>query len=361
MGVPMRICATVGFHHPQTMASQTVSDNQLADWRDRARRFEQALKSAVVGQDRAIHLITLAVFARGHVLLEGDVGVGKTTLLRAVARAIGGAYERIEGTVDLMPTDLVYYTYIGEDGRPRVDAGPILKHGAHLATFFFNEINRARPQVHSLLLRIMAERSVNAFNREYHFPHLQVFADRNRIEKEETFEISSAARDRFLMEIQIETPSDVSVQTDLMFNTRFHDGDALISEVPEAVMPYTELNGIGELIQDAIGSSPALQDYAARLWSALRRPAEAGIRIEGINTSRLVEAGASPRGMSLMLRAARVEAWLQGRTQMFPEDLHGALQETVAHRVFLYSNYEMKRAEIVGALLDACRAQIAAP
>lgn len=338
-----------------------MSENLLADWRDRANTFEQALKTAVVGQDRAIHLITLAVFARGHVLLEGDVGVGKTTLLRAVARAIGGAYERIEGTVDLMPTDLVYYTYIGEDGRPRVDAGPVLKHGAHLSTFFFNEINRARPQVHSLLLRIMAERSINAFNREHCFPHLQVFADRNRIEKEETFEISSAARDRFLMEIQIETPDEVGIQADLMFNTRFHDGDALISAVPEAVMPYTELDTIAKLIQQSVGASPTLQDYAVRLWSALRRPAEAGIRIEGVDSSRLVEAGASPRGMSLMLRAARVEAWRQGRTQLMPEDLHGVLRETVAHRVFLYPNYEMKRAEIVGALLDACRAQIAAP
>jgi MoxR-like ATPase len=343
------------------MAEETVSENLLADWRDRAGTFEQALKNAVVGQDRAIHLITLAVFARGHVLLEGDVGVGKTTLLRAVARAVGGAYERIEGTVDLMPTDLVYYTFIGEDGRPRVDAGPILKHGAHLSTFFFNEINRARPQVHSLLLRIMAERSVNAFNREYQFPHLQVFADRNRIEKEETFEISSAARDRFLMEIQIETPSDAAIQADLMFNTRFHDGDTLIAQVPEAVLPYTELNGIARLIQESVSASQTLQDYAVRLWGALRRPAEAGIRIEGVDTRRLVEAGASPRGMSLMLRAARVEAWLQGRTQLIPEDLHGALRETVAHRIFLYPNHEMKRAEMVGALLDACRAQIAAP
>ncbi len=338
-----------------------MSDTQLADWRERASIFEQALRTAVVGQDRAIHLITLAVFARGHVLLEGDVGVGKTTLLRAVARAIGGAYERIEGTVDLMPTDLIYYTYIGEDGRPRVDAGPVLKHGAHLSTFFFNEINRARPQVHSLLLRIMAERSVNAFNREYQFPHLQVFADRNRIEKEETFEISSAARDRFLMEIQIETPSDATIQADLMFNTRFHDGDALISQVPEAVLPYTELNDIARQIQDAVSASPALRDYAVRLWQALRRPGDAGITIDGVDTHRLVEAGASPRGMSLLLRAARVEAWLAGRDHLIPEDLQNILRETVAHRIFLYPNHELRRAQMIDTLLAACRAQVAAP
>ena len=92
-----------------------LNDALLADWRDKALRLEAEVRHAVVGQDRAIRLINIAVFARGHVLLEGDVGVGKTTLLRAVARAIGGAYERIEGTIDLMPNDLVYHTYISEE------------------------------------------------------------------------------------------------------------------------------------------------------------------------------------------------------------------------------------------------------
>lgn len=96
-------------------------DAMLTDWRDAAARFEREIAKAVVGQDRAIRLLTIAIFARGHVMLEGDVGVGKTTLLRAVARGLGGAYERVEGTVDMMPTDLIYHTYLGEDGRPRVE------------------------------------------------------------------------------------------------------------------------------------------------------------------------------------------------------------------------------------------------
>ena len=82
-----------------------------------------------------------------------------------------------------MPSDLVCYTYLTRDGQPRVEAGPLLRHGSDLS-IFFNEINRARPQVHSLMLRAMAERSVNAFNAEHRFPHLQVFADRNRVERE---------------------------------------------------------------------------------------------------------------------------------------------------------------------------------
>ncbi|MDH5340648.1 MAG: MoxR family ATPase, partial [Rubrivivax sp.] len=172
-------------------------DAQLQDWRERALALEREVGRAVVGQQRVIRLVNTAVFARGHVLLQGDVGVGKTTLLRAFAQVLGGHFSRTEGTIDLMPGDLVYYTYISAEGRPAVDPGPLIRHGEDLAIFFFNEINRARPQVHSLLLRVMAERSVWAFNREFRFPHLLVFADRNRVEREETFEISSAARDRF--------------------------------------------------------------------------------------------------------------------------------------------------------------------
>ncbi|MFX5245087.1 AAA family ATPase, partial [Acinetobacter baumannii] len=93
-------------------------------WRVRALDFERQLNAVLVGMPRPVRLMTIAVFARGHVQLEGDVGVGKTTLLKAVARGIGGAYQRIEGTVDLMPGDLVYHTYVGDDGRPRVEPGP---------------------------------------------------------------------------------------------------------------------------------------------------------------------------------------------------------------------------------------------
>jgi MoxR-like ATPase len=245
-----------------------TSSETLEDWRSLALKLEAEVKKVMIGQERAIRLLNIAVFARGHVLLEGDVGVGKTTLLQSIARAIGGAYQRIEGTIDLMPSDLVYYTYISEDGKPRVAPGPLLKHGDSLATFFFNEVNRARPQMHSLLLRVMAERSVTAFNREYSFPHLQVFADRNRVEKEETFEIPSAARDRFLMEVLIEAPDDPALQRQLMFDPRFHDSGSLIEQIDRGVVQYTELNTIARLIQRHIHATETLQDYALKLCRA---------------------------------------------------------------------------------------------
>ncbi|MDO9141915.1 MAG: AAA family ATPase, partial [Methylobacter sp.] len=86
------------------------TDTQLSDWREQALQFEQQINQTVIGLQPAVRHIVLAVFARGHVLLEGNVGVGKTTLLRAVTQGLGGDYQRIEGTIDLMPADLIYYT-----------------------------------------------------------------------------------------------------------------------------------------------------------------------------------------------------------------------------------------------------------
>ena len=335
--------------------------NEIESWRDRALRLEASANRIMVGQERAVRLLLIATFARGHVLLEGDVGVGKTTLLQTLARGIGGAFERIEGTVDLMPSDLLYYTYLTRDGQPRVESGPLLKHGPDLSIFFFNEINRARPQVHSLMLRAMAERSANAFNVEHHFPHLQVFADRNRIEREETFEIPAAVRDRFLMEITVEMPGDPVLLRALMADTRYHDAAALIGEMEPGTVPFRELNEAAARIQASVRTSETLLRYALDLCAATRNPVELGIEIEGVDTERLVQAGTSPRGMSMLLRAARVSAWLAGRSEVVPEDLHTVFEPAVAHRVFFTPIYEMRRSEISARFMAGILEAVASP
>ncbi|HSE12180.1 MAG TPA: AAA family ATPase, partial [Rudaea sp.] len=240
-------------------------DGELQDWRTRALEFERALNGCVLGLAPAVRLLLIAILARGHVLLEGNVGVGKTTLLRAAARGLGGAYERVEGTIDLMPQDLVYHTFIDRDGKPRVDPGPLIAHGAALSVFFFNEINRARPQVHSLLLRAMAERSVTAFNAEHRFPYLQVFADRNRVEKEETYELPGAARDRFLMEIEIAPEGAASIHRELMFDARFHDVDALIATVPSGLLDHQTLPAVAMRIQAGVRTGAAVEEFVDHL------------------------------------------------------------------------------------------------
>lgn len=333
----------------------------LNEWRERALAFEQATNQVVLGLEQQVRALTIAIFSRGHVLLEGDVGVGKTTLLKAASRLLGGAYQRIEGAIDLMPGDFLYHAYIDEKGQPAVAPGPLLRHDNELAVFFFNEINRARPQAHSLLLRLMAERSVNAFNRDYAFPHLTVFADRNRLEREETFELPAAARDRFFMEISVNAPEDRALQRDLMFNTRFHDADALINTLESGLVPYDQLNAVAEQVQASVRAELALQDYAVNLWQALRHPERIGVEIEDVDVSRLVAGGASPRGMAMLMRAARTRAWLEGRGFLTPDDIRAVFSATVGHRVFFNAAYELRRDEIAPALLAGVLNHIPAP
>ena len=337
------------------------TSEQLEDWRQRALQVEAEVAKAVVGQAGTVRLINVALFARGHVLLEGDVGVGKTTILRAFARAVGGDFERVEGTVDLMPGDLVYHTYVDASGKPRIEPGPLLRHGERLVTFFFNEINRARPQVQSLLLRAMAERTVSAFNQEYRFPCMTVFADRNRVEKEETFELASAARDRFMLELRMPTPSDPQVRRALVFDPGFHDVDVLLERVSPGVLPWQELNDIGAAIQLSVRASETLERYVMDLWDASQSPQQFDVRIDGVDMDKLILAGASPRGMMALMRAARVVAWLSGRNHVMPDDIRDIVAPALRHRVFFTPVYELRRTQIADALVAQILEKVPTP
>ena len=333
----------------------------LADAWPQAEALESEVKKAIIGQDGVVRLLTIAVFARGHALLEGSVGVGKTTLLRAVSRALGGESERIEGTIDLMPADLIYYTYLDDAGKPAVSPGPLLGKGARLATFFFNEINRARPQVHSLLLRVMGERSVKAFNRDYVFPYLQVYADRNRVEREETFELPAAARDRFMLEIEVQSPTEPDVLDELAFNPRFHEVDSLLETIQPGVFQLEKINRVGAAIQAGITASPTLRTYLRELWQAANEPETFGIRLPDVDAGLLLEAGPSPRAMSQLVRAARVRAWLARRDHVHPEDIQAVFPHAMRHRLFFKPVYEYRRAELAPLLIDRILGTVSAP
>jgi len=305
-----------------------TSEQQLQDWRERALQVEEEVSKAIIGQHDTVRMINVALFARGHVLLEGDVGVGKTTVLRAFSRAVGGDFERVEGTVDLMPGDLIYHTYVDADGKPRIEPGPLLRHGERLTTFFFNEINRARPQVQSLLLRAMAEHTVFAFNREFRFPHMTVFADRNRVEKEETFELAAAARDRFMFELRMPTPIAAATRRALVFDPGFHDVDQLLERVAPAILPWNELNEIGAAIQASVTASEALVQYVMDLWDATQMP---------------------------------VVAWLDGRRHLVPDDVQAVAPSVLSHRIFFTPVYELRHAELADELVSQILEKVATP
>ncbi|WP_286294151.1 AAA family ATPase [Methylomarinovum tepidoasis] len=341
------------------MVNQT--QRNLENWRQQASALENALGQAILGQAAVIHQLTVAVFARGHVLLEGSVGIGKTTTLRALARLLGGPYQRIEGTVDLLPADLVYHTYLDSSGTPRVEPGPLLEHGEALSVFFFNEINRARPQVHALLLRVMAERQVRAFEREYRFPHLLVFADRNRVEREETFDLPAAARDRFFMEINMKMPEDEQSRDRLAFEPRFYDPDGLVAALPEGVFDYRELGRVAASIQEQVTVTPALRKYVLDLWRASEDPGRFGITLPEVEMENLILAGASPRGIASLVRAARVRAWLAGRGAVSPEDVRTVFPTVMGHRIFLQPVYEAQRDWWIPQLLTAILDQVVTP
>lgn len=333
----------------------------LERWRECAFDLEAGVAQAVVGQTRAIRLTTMALLAGGHVLFEGNVGVGKTTLLRAFARAIGGGFERIEGTVDMMPSDLIYHAYIDADGRPRIEPGPLLHHGADLAVFFFNEINRARPQVQSVLLRVMAERSVRAFNRDNALPFVSVFADRNRVEREETFELAVAARDRFMIEVSIDAPTDDDLRWQLISEPQFHDADLLLDRVPHGLLDFRSLREGAQVIQRSVRASDSLRRYALALWDVVSRPGAHGVTVDGADIGRLLLAGPSPRGLSMLMRMARVGAWLSGRDYLTPEDLRDPWPEVMTHRLALDPVFELRRTELVPRLLERVLDRVAAP
>jgi MoxR-like ATPase len=207
----------------------------------------------------------------------------------------------------------------------------------------------------------MAEKTLSAFNKEFKFPHLVVFADRNQVEKEETFEIPSAARDRFTMEIPIGIPQDDTIMTNLIFDTRFHDADKLIEKAKENLLKFNKLNDVSEAIQNNIDATKKLETYALNLWKASSHPEVYNIKISGVDVNRLIISGASPRGISMMLKCARVNAWLNNRSSVLPEDIHAVFHETIAHRLVFNPVYDLRRTEIARELTHEMLTKVSAP
>ena len=323
------------------------SGSKIQEWRSYAESIQLDANKIILGQEKAIRLIVISLFARGHVLLEGGVGVGKTTLLQIITKLIGGEYERVEGTVDLMPNDIIYHASISDKGKPSISNGPLLKKGEDLSIFFFNEINRARPQVHSLLLRAMAEKSVSAFNKDVYLPNMVVFADRNQVEKNETFELPAAARDRFMMEISIQAPKNKELRDSIIFDSKFQDTSKLVEDIPVPKFDCKELNALSNDIQNTIQASEHIKIYVENLWLATENPKKFNISIKEVDMDDFIVAGSSPRGMIMLIKAAKVNAWLNKRSYIEPNDINEIFHEVMAHRLVINRIYENNRIELL--------------
>lgn len=346
-----------------------MSNLELEKITEKSKMLENEIRKVFLGNPRVVELITIAVLTRGHIILEGNPGVGKTALLLALAKTISGKYERISGTPDLLPYDFLRIAYI-EDGKVKESPGPLIKHGDQLAIFFMNEINRVQPKTQSALLEAMEERSVTTPDGKlYYLPHLIVVADRNKLEKEETFELPHAQRDRFFMEIEIPY-TDKESEKEIARNPKFRDIKKKSSEV-NAIFTLEELKNIEEWIQANIIVSDELIEYIANIAQATRKPSEFDIKPadiglalsedEDFHIDDIIAAGISTRGIQLITMAAKTNAALRKSMYVEPEDIKNIIFSVACHRVFLAAHHEKRRSGLAKSLIEAILKKIPTP
>jgi MoxR-like ATPase len=151
------------------------------------------------------------------------------------------------------------------------------------------------------------------------------------------------------------------VRRALVFDAAFHDVDRLLARLSPGIVPWEQLNQVGAAIQDSVQSSATIERYVLDIWQATETPQSFGIALDGVDMDRLILAGASPRGMSALLRAARVVAWLANRSHLLPEDIHAVLMPALGHRVFFTPIYELRRQEFSEALITQIMNRLAVP
>src|SRR3954449_11050800 len=285
--------------------------------------LEQALyqvKKTIVGQDRLLERMFVALLARGHLLVEGVPGLAKTMAVKSLAEAIGGQFQRIQFTPDLVPADIVgTRIYNQRDGEFHVSLGPVF---ANL--LLADEINRAPAKVQSSLLEVMQERQVTIGRETFPAPDpFLVMATQNPIESEGTYALPGAQVDRFMLKVLVgyPTPSEEFVIVERMTSVR---------EVPAEVLDLDQLRGY-QRDTEAVYVDPGVIEYAVRLASATRDPAAVGLP----HLQRYLSFGASPRASINMILGAKALAFLRGRDYALPVDVRDLARDVLRHRVVL--------------------------
>ncbi|MER7441111.1 AAA family ATPase [Micromonospora avicenniae] len=288
-----------------------------------AAELEQTLsevKRVIVGQDRLVERLLVALLADGHCLLEGVPGVAKTLAAQTLATVVGGTFSRIQFTPDLVPSDIVG-TRIYRASRETFDIelGPVM---ANLV--LADEINRAPAKVQSALLEAMAERQVSIGGRSHPVPSpFLVLATQNPIESEGVYQLPEAQRDRFLLKIVVDYPSDADelailyrMSTDRPKARRVLDPERLRRMQRHAERVFVH---------------HAVAEYVVRLILATRDPGRFGLT----EIEPMLAYGASPRATLGLVAAARAQALLRGREYVLPDDVRELASDVLAHRLVL--------------------------
>jgi len=285
--------------------------------------LERALfevKRVIVGQDRMIERMFVALLARGHCLLEGVPGVAKTLAVETLARVVGGSFARIQFTPDLVPADIVG-TRIYRQGAEKFDVelGPVF-----VNFLLADEINRAPAKVQSALLEVMAEQQVSIGGQTFEVPRpFLVMATQNPIEQEGVYPLPEAQRDRFLMKIHVGYPTDAE-EREIVYRM------GVAAPEPAQVFQPNDLISL-QGRADEVFVHNALVDYAVRLVLATRSPADHGMP----DVAQLIQYGASPRASLGIVRASRALSLLRGRDYALPQDVQDVAADILRHRLVL--------------------------
>ena len=289
--------------------------------------LRDAVARAVIGADAPLRLMTVALLAEGHALIEDVPGVGKTLLAHAFARSLGLTFGRVQGTPDLLPSDVTGSSVLA-DGAFRFIPGPIFTN-----VLLVDEINRATPRTQSALLEAMQERqvSVDGETRPLPAPFL-VMATQNPVELEGTFALPEAQLDRFLVRIAIGYPDEADERA---ISRRYRETAEPLDAVG-AVLDANELPALRQAVR-SVTVSDEVERYLVRLVRATRDHED-------------LQLGASPRASVALYRAAQASAYLAGRDFVLPDDVIELVAPVLTHRLVVDVDRELRGATAAGAL-----------
>src|SRR6187431_926240 len=295
--------------------------------------LEQVLyevKRVIVGQDALLERMVVALLARGHLLVEGVPGLAKTMAVKTLAQAIGGEFQRIQFTPDLVPADIVGTRIFNQKlGEFQVSLGPIF---ANLV--LADEINRAPAKVQSALLEAMQERQVTIGDKSYPLPDpFIVMATQNPIEQEGTYPLPEAQIDRFMLMVKVGYPSR---EEELLVMDRM---TSVINTTATSKTTPEQLLEARKVVRD-VYMDDRVKDYIVDVVFATREPQKKGMK----DLAPLIEYGASPRASIALNLAARAHAFLRHRGYVTPEDVKAIGPDVLRHRVVL--SYEAEAEEV---------------